>query len=153
MKRCKELLFLIIVIFSSVSVQANSDNGSSLFVGADKEVIESVELFEFNSPQEQKRSIDLAKQLRCPQCQNQNLVESNSPIAKDLRLEVYQQIKAGKSDKEVVAFMTRRFGDFVLYEPPLNAKTYVLWLLPLLLLIGFGIMAVKSVKKNRKESS
>lgn len=151
MKRCKELLFLIIVLFSSVSVQANSDNGSSLFVGADKEVIESVELFEFNSPEEQKRSIDLAKQLRCPQCQNQNLVESNSPIAKDLRLEVYQQIKAGKSDKEVVAFMTRRFGDFVLYEPPLNAKTYVLWLLPLLLLIGFGIMAVKSVKKSTKE--
>ncbi|RYU67011.1 heme lyase NrfEFG subunit NrfF [Aliivibrio finisterrensis] len=152
MKRCKELFFLMIVLFSSISVQANSDNGSILFVGADKEVIESVELFEFNSPQEQKRSIDLAKQLRCPQCQNQNLVESNSPIAKDLRLEVYQQIKAGKSDKEVVAFMTRRFGDFVLYEPPLNAKTYVLWLLPLLLLIGFGIMAVKSVKKNRKES-
>jgi cytochrome c-type biogenesis protein CcmH len=151
MKRCKELLLLIIVLFSSVSVQANSDNGSSLFVGADKEVIESVELFEFNSPEEQKRSIDLAKQLRCPQCQNQNLVESNSPIAKDLRLEVYQQIKAGKSDKEVVAFMTRRFGDFVLYEPPLNAKTYVLWLLPLLLLIGFGIMAVKSVKKSTKE--
>ncbi|MDD9177777.1 MULTISPECIES: heme lyase NrfEFG subunit NrfF [Aliivibrio] len=153
MKQCKELLFLIIALFSSVSVQANSDNGSSLFVGADKEVIESVELFEFNSPQEQKRSIDLAKQLRCPQCQNQNLVESNSPIAKDLRLQVYQQIKAGKSDKEVVAFMTRRFGDFVLYEPPLNAKTYVLWLLPLLLLIGFGIMAVKSVNKNCKESS
>ncbi|MDD9196317.1 heme lyase NrfEFG subunit NrfF [Aliivibrio sp. S3MY1] len=132
-----------------MSVQANSDNGSSLFVGADKEVIESVELFEFNSPQEQKRSIDLAKQLRCPQCQNQNLVESNSPIAKDLRLEVYQQIKAGKSDKDVVAFMTRRFGDFVLYEPPLNAKTYVLWLLPLLLLIGFSIMAVNLVRKNR----
>ena len=151
MKRCKELLFLMIVLFSSVSVQANSDNGSSLFVGADKEVIESVELFAFNSPEEQKRSIDLAKQLRCPQCQNQNLVESNSPIAKDLRLEVYQQIKSGKSDQEVVEFMTRRFGDFVLYEPPLNAKTYVLWLLPLLLLIGFGIMAVKSVKKNRKE--
>ena len=151
MKRCKELLFLIIVLFSSVSVQANSDNGSSLFVGADKEVIESVELFAFNSPEEQKRSIDLAKQLRCPQCQNQNLVESNSPIAKDLRLEVYQQIKSGKSDQEVVEFMTRRFGDFVLYEPPLNAKTYVLWLLPLLLLIGFGIMAVKSVKKSTKE--
>ncbi|WP_443111772.1 heme lyase NrfEFG subunit NrfF [Aliivibrio sp. S3MY1] len=149
MKRCKELRFLIIVVFSSMSVQANSDNGSSLFVGADKEVIESVELFEFNSPQEQKRSIDLAKQLRCPQCQNQNLVESNSPIAKDLRLEVYQQIKAGKSDKDVVAFMTRRFGDFVLYEPPLNAKTYVLWLLPLLLLIGFSIMAVNLVRKNR----
>lgn len=151
MKRCKELLFLMIVLFSSVSVQANSDNGSSLFVGADKEVIESVELFAFNSPEEQKRSIDLAKQLRCPQCQNQNLVESNSPIAKDLRLEVYQQIKSGKSDQEVVGFMTRRFGNFVLYEPPLNAKTYVLWLLPLLLLIGFSIMAVKSVKKSTKE--
>ena len=113
-------------------------------------------MFEFNSPQEQKRLIDLVKQLRCPQCKNQNLVESNSPIAKDLRLEVYQKIKAGKSDKEVVAFMTRRFEDFVLYKPPLNAKTYVLWLLPLLpllLLIGFGIMAVKLVNKNREEES
>lgn len=151
MNQWAKVLLSAILLFSSVSALANPDNGSSLFVSADKEVIESVELFEFNSDDEQKRAIDLAKQLRCPQCQNQNLVESNSPIAKDLRLEVYQQIKAGKTDEEVVSFMTHRFGDFVLYEPPLNAKTYVLWLLPLLLLIGFGIMAVNSVKKNRKE--
>ncbi|OCH16571.1 cytochrome c biogenesis protein CcmH [Aliivibrio sp. 1S165] len=151
MKRSFNLLVSLFCLCSVFSVNASLDSSNGLFVAADKATIESVELFEFDSPEQQRQAIALAKSLRCPQCQNQNLIESNSPIAKDLRLEVYQQIKAGKSDKEVVAFMTRRFGDFVLYEPPLNAKTYVLWLLPLLLLIGFGIMAVKSVKKNRKQ--
>ncbi|MBB1314801.1 heme lyase NrfEFG subunit NrfF [Aliivibrio sp. SR45-2] len=151
MKRFFNLLVPLLCLCSVFSVNASLDSNNRLFVAADKATIESVELFKFDSSEQQQQAIALAKSLRCPQCQNQNLIESNSPIAKDLRLEVYQQIKAGKSDKEVVAFMTHRFGDFVLYEPPLNAKTYVLWLLPLLLLIGFGIMAIKSVKKNRKE--
>lgn len=144
----KSLLYLFCLL-RVFSVNAALDSSDGLFVSADKDVIESVELFEFTSQEQQKQAIELAKRLRCPQCQNQNLIESNSPIAKDLRLTVYQQIKAGKSEEEVIAFMTHRFGDFVLYEPPLNAKTYVLWLLPLLLLVVFCIMAVNSVRKNR----
>ncbi|MEZ9624418.1 heme lyase NrfEFG subunit NrfF [Aliivibrio fischeri] len=144
----KSLLYLLCLL-GVFSANAALDSSNGLFVSADKETIESVELFEFDSPDQQKQAIELAKRLRCPQCQNQNLIESNSPIAKDLRLTVYQQLKAGKSEDEVIAFMTHRFGDFVLYEPPLNAKTYVLWLLPLLLLVVFCIMAVNSVRRNR----
>ncbi|ACH66999.1 cytochrome c-type biogenesis protein CcmH [Aliivibrio fischeri MJ11] len=144
----KSLLYLLCLL-GVFSANASSNSSNGLFVSADKETIESVELFEFDSQEQQKQAIELAKRLRCPQCQNQNLIESNSPIAKDLRLTVYQQLKAGKSEDEVIAFMTNRFGDFVLYEPPLNAKTYVLWLLPLLLLVVFCIMAVNSVKRNR----
>ncbi|WP_394134578.1 heme lyase NrfEFG subunit NrfF [Aliivibrio fischeri] len=144
----KSLLYLLCLL-GVFSANAALDSSNGLFVSANKETIESVELFEFDSQAQQKQAIELAKRLRCPQCQNQNLIESNSPIAKDLRLTVYKQLKAGKSEEEVIVFMTHRFGDFVLYEPPLNAKTYVLWLLPLLLLIIFSIMAVSSVRKNR----
>lgn len=149
MKHSFTSLLYLFCLLSVFSVNAALDSSNGLFVPADKDVIESVELFEFTSQEQQKQAIELAKRLRCPQCQNQNLIESNSPIAKDLRLTVYQQIKAGKSEEEVIAFMTHRFGDFVLYEPPLNAKTYVLWLLPLLLLVVFCIMAVNSVRRNR----
>ncbi|MUK51276.1 heme lyase NrfEFG subunit NrfF [Aliivibrio fischeri] len=149
MKHSFTSLLFLFCLLSVFSANASSNSSNGLFVSADKETIESVELFEFDSQEQQKQAIELAKRLRCPQCQNQNLIESNSPIAKDLRLTVYQQLKAGKSEEEVIAFMTHRFGDFVLYEPPLNAKTYVLWLLPLLLLVVFCIMAVNSVRRNR----
>ncbi|WP_204483401.1 cytochrome c-type biogenesis protein CcmH, partial [Aeromonas veronii] len=70
---------------------------------------------------------ELARALRCPQCQNQNLVESNSPIARDLRLEVYRWVDEGQSDEQVIARMTERFGDFVRYDPPFKASTALLW--------------------------
>jgi cytochrome c-type biogenesis protein CcmH len=81
--------------------------------------------------------------LRCPQCQNQNLIDSNSPVAQDLRLEVYEMVDEGKSDDEIVEFMTSRYGDFVLYKPRLDAKTYVLWIGPFaLLIVGFFVGAM-----------
>ncbi|MGR5456782.1 cytochrome c-type biogenesis protein, partial [Vibrio alfacsensis] len=64
-----------------------------------------VELFEFDSPKQQKQAIELAKTLRCPMCQNQNLIESNSPVAKDIRLKVFELIKQGKTNQEVKDFM------------------------------------------------
>ncbi|WP_241006139.1 cytochrome c-type biogenesis protein CcmH, partial [Aeromonas media] len=77
-----------------------------------------VDTYEFKHPELQTRAQDLARALRCPQCQNQNLVESNSPIARDLRLEVYRWVDEGQSDEQVIARMTERFGDFVRYDPP-----------------------------------
>ncbi|MGL6627063.1 heme lyase NrfEFG subunit NrfF [Aeromonas jandaei] len=93
-----------------------------------------VDTYEFRHPERQTRAQDLARALRCPQCQNQNLVESNSPIARDLRLEVYRWVDEGQSDEQVIARMTERFGDFVRYDPPFKASTALLWGGPLLLL-------------------
>ncbi|MFQ2708217.1 heme lyase NrfEFG subunit NrfF [Aeromonas caviae] len=94
-----------------------------------------VDTYQFQHPELQSRAQDLARALRCPQCQNQNLVESNSPIARDLRLEVYRWVDEGQSDEQVIARMTSRFGDFVRYDPPLKASTALLWGGPALLLL------------------
>ncbi|WP_261867582.1 heme lyase NrfEFG subunit NrfF [Budvicia aquatica] len=96
---------------------------------------EIVDTWQFKNAENQERAVNLAKQLRCPQCQNQNLVESTSPIARDLRLEVYRMVDEGKSNDEIVTFMTSRFGDFVLYKPRLNAQTALLWFSPFILLL------------------
>lgn len=94
-----------------------------------------VDTYQFQYPERQSRAQDLARALRCPQCQNQNLVESNSPIARDLRLEVYRWVDEGQSDEQVIARMTSRFGDFVRYDPPFKASTALLWGGPALLLL------------------
>ncbi|ASJ95271.1 MULTISPECIES: heme lyase NrfEFG subunit NrfF [Shewanella] len=108
-----------------------------------------VDTYEFKSVDNQKRALELAHSLRCPQCQNQNLIDSNSPVAQDLRLEVYQMVDEGKGDEEIIEFMTSRYGEFVLYKPRMEAKTYVLWLGPLgLLLVGLMIGFV-FVRKQR----
>lgn len=93
-----------------------------------------VDTYQFRNPELQNRAQELARALRCPQCQNQNLVESNSPIARDLRLEVYRWVDEGQSDEQVIARMTERFGDFVRYDPPFKSSTALLWGGPLLLL-------------------
>ncbi|GLS84852.1 heme lyase NrfEFG subunit NrfF [Paraferrimonas haliotis] len=108
-----------------------------------------VDTYEFKTPQNQKRAIKLAEELRCPQCQNQNLIDSNSPVAHDLRLEVYQMVDAGKSDAEIVEFMTSRYGDFVLYKPRWEPKTLILWLGPLGLLLFGGALLYRFVRKSR----
>lgn len=97
---------------------------------------EMVDTFQFHSDAERVRAVALAKSLRCPQCQNQNLVESNATTAYKLRLEVYEMVNQGKSDQEIIQIMTERFGNFVNYNPPMNAQTGLLWGLPLALLSG-----------------
>ncbi|MCQ4052621.1 heme lyase NrfEFG subunit NrfF [Aeromonas sp. SG16] len=98
-------------------------------------IASGVDTYEFRHPELQNRAQELARALRCPQCQNQNLVESNSPIARDLRLEVYRWVDEGQSDEQVIARMTERFGDFVRYDPPFKASTALLWGGPALLLL------------------
>ncbi|MFM5272688.1 heme lyase NrfEFG subunit NrfF [Aeromonas veronii] len=100
-----------------------------------------VDTYQFRHPELQNRAQELARALRCPQCQNQNLVESNSPIARDLRLELYRWVDEGQSDEQVIARMTERFGDFVRYDPPLKASTALLWGGPLLLL-GLALLTL-----------
>ena len=102
---------------------------------------EMVDTFQFNHPEDRARAVELAKSLRCPQCQNQNLVESNSPIAYDLRIEVYNMVNEGKTNQQIIDSMTARFGNFVNYKPPFQWNTALLWLLPAgLLLVAFGLI-------------
>ena len=108
-------------------------------------IAEMVDTFEFHNQADRIRAVELAKSLRCPQCQNQNLVESNSPIAYDLRIEVYNMVNEGKTNQQIIDSMTSRFGNFVNYKPPFQWNTALLWLLPAgLLLVAFGLIWVSS---------
>ena len=100
----------------------------------------------------EKRVKSLAEELRCLVCQNQTLADSNAPLAEDLRNQVREKMREGKSDKEVVDFLVERYGDFVLYRPPLKATTIVLWFGPFLLLaLGFA-MLLRSVRRQPQEA-
>lgn len=149
----KKILFLVVSVLSLQlipfsGIAANND-APVIFYDNNKDVAIKAELFEFDSEQQRQEAVSLAKSLRCPQCQNQNLVESNSPVAKDLRLKVYQMVKEGQSDDEIVEFMTHRFGDFVLYDPALSTRTIVLWFFPVLLLVLGLFLAFHMVKPKR----
>lgn len=97
----------------------------------------------------EQRLINLAKDLRCLVCQNESLAGSRAELAEDLRREIRAQMKAGKSDQEIIAYLTQRYGDFVLYRPPFKPVTYLLWLGPLLFLgVGAGIWYL-ALKKRR----
>ncbi len=98
----------------------------------------------------EKRMIGLAEKLRCLVCQNESLASSHAELAEDLRREVREQMAQGKSDKEIIDYLVARYGDFVLYEPPMKSYTLLLWFGPFaLLLIGAGVL-VFQLRKRRK---
>ena len=92
--------------------------------------------YPFNSVEKQQRFDRLTTQLRCLVCQNQNIAESNAPLAADLRKQIYQKIQQGQTEADIANYLVNRYGDYVLYRPPFNALTLGLWLGPFLLLIG-----------------
>ena len=104
-----------------------------------------------DDPVTEQRLRKLSQELRCLVCQNETLADSRADLAEDLRREIREQIKAGKSDQEVIAFLTQRYGDFVLYRPPLKPTTYLLWFGPFLLLIG-GLFVLYRYVKQRRDS-
>jgi len=90
---------------------------------------------EFKSTEDAELFTSLVKELRCLVCQNQNIADSNAELAVDLRREIFAMINEGKGRKDIVDFMVQRYGEFVLYKPPLSATTFVLWFGPLILLL------------------
>jgi cytochrome c-type biogenesis protein CcmH len=97
------------------------------------------------------RAVNLAEKLRCLVCQNQTIADSNAELAQDLRREIREQIAAGRSDGEIADYMVARYGDFVLYQPPMKATTFLLWTGPaLLLLFGFVVLA-GALRKRRAQ--
>ena len=110
-----------------------------------------VDTWRFDNPQQQEKALSIASQLRCPQCQNQNLLESNAPVAVSMRHQVYSMVAEGKSEAEITAWMTDRYGDFVRYNPPLNEQTLLLWALPCLLLLMLGVVVWRVRKRQRAQ--
>lgn len=103
----------------------------------------TLEEFTFDSPEQQAEFRELIGKLRCLVCQNESLAGSQAELAQDLRNEVYKMMRAGKSQDEVLDFLIARYGDFVLYDPPLKPSTYILWFGPFVLI---GIAAVFMVR-------
>jgi cytochrome c-type biogenesis protein CcmH len=101
-------------------------------------------------PVAEKRLLKLSEELRCLVCQNQNIADSNAELAQDLRREIRTMIGAGKSDKEIIDFMVVRYGDFVLYRPPVKGATLLLWGGPLVLL-ALGLFALVRYQRRRAE--
>jgi cytochrome c-type biogenesis protein CcmH len=99
----------------------------------------------------EQRLAKLSHELRCLQCRNQTLAESPAGLAEDLRREIRVQIRAGKSDQEIVAFLTQRYGDFILYRPRVTARTYLLWFGPFVLLLA-GLSLLFIYIKQRRDS-
>lgn len=102
-----------------------------------------------DDPELEKRVLNLSQELRCLVCQNETLAGSQAGLATDLRNEIREQMKAGKTDKEIIAFLTARYGDFVLYRPPVRPTTYLLWFGPFAMLaVGLWVL-YRYVKKRR----
>ncbi|MDG6234722.1 cytochrome c-type biogenesis protein CcmH [Glaesserella parasuis] len=119
--------------------------------------IASTDIQQFDNAQQESDYRALIQELRCPQCQNNNIADSNATIATDMRNKTLELLKQGKSKDEVVGYMVERYGNFVTYDPPITPATILLWLMPLLLIgVGLGIMfkrkkrvqAVSSEQKN-----
>ena len=110
----------------------------------------AIDTYQFKDEGERARYRTLTEELRCPKCQNQNIADSNAPIAMDLRREIYRMLEEGKSDDEIVDFLVARYGDFVRYKPPLNARTWLLWYGPWLLLGGgLGVLGLIVLRRKR----
>ena len=117
----------------------------------------AIDTYEFANDAERDRFRELTKELRCPKCQNQDIADSNAPIATDLRREIFRMLGEGKDNQQIIDFMVDRYGDFVRYKPALTGKTAVLWFGPLALLVGglvvIGVIVVRRRRTEQTEGS
>ena len=109
---------------------------------------ESIEVSEFETTNQQSRYTHLIENIRCPVCQGQSIGGSNSELAKDLRDKVREMIIGNQSDSDIYLFMVERYGDFVVYKPPVSPKTYLLWFAPILALLLSLIYLFRSTRKK-----
>ena len=109
------------------------------------------DIYPFSNSKQQAQYQHLLKELRCLVCQNQDLADSNAGLAKDLKREVYEKVIEGRSDSEIIQFLTDRYGDFILFKPPVKALTYLLWFGPLLFLF-IGLIIFYLYWRKREDS-
>lgn len=116
----------------------------------------AIDAYEFRDDAERARYSELTKELRCPKCQNQDIADSNAPIAADLRKEIFRMLGEGQTNQQIIDFMVDRYGDFVRYKPALSAKTWLLWFGPAGLLLGglvvIGVIVVRRRGQGREET-
>ena len=112
----------------------------------------AIDTYEFANDAERARFRELTQELRCPKCQNQDLADSNAPIATDLRREIFRMLGEGKDNQQIIDFMVDRSGDFVRYKPALTSKTVVLWFGPLALLVG-GVVVIGVIVGRRRRTA
>ena len=110
---------------------------------------ESIEVKDFENSSQESRYLDLIDNIRCPVCQGQSIGGSNSDLAKDLREQVRKMILNDKSDNDIYLFMSERYGDFVIFKPPINLKTYLLWFTPFIFLVLCFIYLIRITSKKR----
>ena len=106
-----------------------------------------------DDPALEQRLLALTANLRCVVCQNESLAESRAPLAKDLRQEVRDLMRRGRTDREVVEYLTARYGDFVLYRPPFKPVTYLLWIGPALFLGAGGIAWFLAIRRRQRTTA
>ncbi|SIR09554.1 cytochrome c-type biogenesis protein CcmH [Aeromonas sp. RU39B] len=106
-----------------------------------------IDVYQFDNDNQEQVFRELTRELRCPKCQNQDIADSNAGLAKDLRDKTYQMLRAGKSKQDVIDYMVARYGNFILYDPPLMASTLILWLAPLgAIVLGMLFIVLRSRK-------
>lgn len=128
-------LWLMMLLVMAVATGALAQSGNSPATAQD--------IYPLATEAERERFDRLLNELRCPKCQNQNIADSDAPIAEDMRDEVYRMVKDGADEQTVVASMVERFGEFVHYKPAFDARTALLWLLPaIVVLIGLLVIVV-----------
>ena len=111
----------------------------------------AIDTYEFAKDGDRERFRELTKELRCPKCQNQDIADSNAPIAADLRKEIFRMLGEGKDNQQIIDFMVDRYGDFVRYKPALTSKTALLWFGPAGLLLGGVVVIALIVRRRRVE--
>lgn len=104
----------------------------------------------FDSEEQRLSFQKLTEELRCLVCQNQNIADSDAPLAQDLRKEVAERLHAGQTERQISDFMVERYGDFVQYSPPLRADTLMLWILPIIVLMIAAFMLIRTIKKTQE---
>ncbi len=112
----------------------------------------AIDTYNFEDDARRQRFTQLTEELRCPKCQNQNIADSDAPIAFDLRRAIYEQIQQGASDAEIIDYMVHRYGDFVLYRPALNTRTLLLWGGPVLFLLLGLVLLIVQIRSRRQEA-
>ncbi|MGY6552902.1 MAG: cytochrome c-type biogenesis protein [Wenzhouxiangella sp.] len=158
------LAALLVLLSPSAAVLAQADERASHPIQQDTGVapevllergrmgamVTPIEILPFRSPEEERRFRALISEMRCTVCQNESLVESTAPLARDKRILVLRLLQEGRNDAEIRQFMVDRYGNFVLYRPPLTGQTLLLWAGPFLLMLGGLIAAFVIINKRRQ---
>lgn len=125
-----------------------------MLVTAPTLMAEPRDVYSFDTRQEEQRFQELISELRCPKCQNQNIADSNAPISKDMRDEVYSMMSQGASNEEIVNALVGRFGEFVRYKPEVDRRTILLWATPaIVVFVGLLVVAGIVVRSRRNSGN